>query len=186
MNDPFMNPPKKVWPDSPRKIRLAELKREVMTEEDARRAARGMHEDYPAPDVDYDGQLRELLTWFSGQPTLTEDECWRCEQTRWGVWCLYRKSNGNQLVRLLCLACGTKMQDRGYRASDGCLPIWRDGVNTTPCARCGDRGGVEEHHWAPKHLFEDAYEWPTSMLCPSCHREWHRIVTPNMHRKATA
>jgi hypothetical protein len=42
------------------------------------------------------------------------------------------------------------------------------------CRRCGVPGAVEEHHWAPRWVFgDDADNWPTDMLCPVCHREWH-------------
>lgn len=54
----------------------------------------------------------------------------------------------------------------------------------SPCEHCGSTMRVELHHWAPYHLFdEDADNWPTAWLCRTCHQQWHRIVTPNMHLK---
>lgn len=50
------------------------------------------------------------------------------------------------------------------------------------CVVCGSIG-TEEHHWAPKYLFEDAEMWPKSELCQTCHNLWHNIVTPNMKNK---
>lgn len=47
------------------------------------------------------------------------------------------------------------------------------------CAKCGKRG-AQQHHWAPKHLFKDAEDWPKDYLCTDCHRLWHDVVTPNM------
>lgn len=47
------------------------------------------------------------------------------------------------------------------------------------CARCGSRG-AERHHWAPQSMFSDPDAWPTDMLCSTCHREWHLIVTPGL------
>lgn len=47
------------------------------------------------------------------------------------------------------------------------------------CAKCGKRGS-QEHHWAPKHLFKDADDWPKDYLCEECHTKWHDVVTPNM------
>jgi hypothetical protein len=46
------------------------------------------------------------------------------------------------------------------------------------CERCGSENGVENHHWAPRALFADADDWPTSYLCPKCHRFWHKKITP--------
>lgn len=50
-----------------------------------------------------------------------------------------------------------------------------------PCEVCGSTEKIEEHHWAPFHLFGLEYDkWPTSFLCQPCHVRWHQIVTPNM------
>lgn len=56
----------------------------------------------------------------------------------------------------------------------------------TACERCGSTDGSEVHHWAPRHLFDDAHEWPTSRLCRLCHAKWHSIVTPTMHLRKSA
>ena len=46
------------------------------------------------------------------------------------------------------------------------------------CEVCG-ADGAELHHWAPTAIFgSEADRWPTSYLCPACHRRWHRLVTP--------
>lgn len=50
-----------------------------------------------------------------------------------------------------------------------------------PCVRCGSHEHIEWHHWAPRHLFDDAEMWPTALLCRKCHQHWHQVVTPNMH-----
>ena len=65
------------------------------------------------------------------------------------------------------------------------LPIVRDNYRPPheTCARCQKVAYLEEHHWAPRHLFIDPDSWPTSRLCQPCHAEWHRIVTPKMHLK---
>jgi RecJ-like exonuclease len=54
---------------------------------------------------------------------------------------------------------------------------------STPCERCGSYQHIEHHHWAPRHLFDDADAWPTSNLCRECHVEWHQAVTPDMNKK---
>lgn len=55
--------------------------------------------------------------------------------------------------------------------------------NTVECERCGSEDHVERHHWAPRHLFDDADSWPIGNLCRTCHVQWHRVVTPNMGRR---
>ncbi len=64
------------------------------------------------------------------------------------------------------------------------MPIaWdRLGEGWRPCERCGEKAALQEHHWAPKHLFgeDEADRWPKSYLCEACHDRWHRVVTPNM------
>jgi hypothetical protein len=66
------------------------------------------------------------------------------------------------------------------------LPLCRDNFQppSETCERCGTVDYLDCHHWAPRHLFgDDCNSWPISGLCRKCHTEWHRIVTPNMHRK---
>lgn len=58
-------------------------------------------------------------------------------------------------------------------------PEYKARIERPRCARCGEEGAAE-HHWAPKHLFDDAYSWPTSYLCKKHHKEWHTKVTPQM------
>jgi hypothetical protein len=48
------------------------------------------------------------------------------------------------------------------------------------CARCGKTLPCDEHHIAPRKVFEDAETWPTTVLCQECHLEWHRILTPGL------
>lgn len=36
------------------------------------------------------------------------------------------------------------------------------------CRKC------EFHHYAPRHLFDDADTWATGYLCVKCHQEWHK------------
>jgi hypothetical protein len=49
------------------------------------------------------------------------------------------------------------------------------------CEVCQSNDDIQRHHWAPYHLFgEESKNWPTSLLCQSCHDKWHKIVTPNM------
>jgi hypothetical protein len=37
---------------------------------------------------------------------------------------------------------------------------------------------TELHHWGPKELFPETFEfWPKSYLCDDHHREWHDTIT---------
>jgi hypothetical protein len=50
------------------------------------------------------------------------------------------------------------------------------------CARCG-APAEHVHHWAPRELFEDAEQWPTSELCGDCHRLWHMTINAERRRR---
>lgn len=53
-----------------------------------------------------------------------------------------------------------------------------------PCEVCGSVEKIEQHHWAPFHLFgAECEKWPTSFLCQPCHVRWHQTVTPNMGKR---
>jgi hypothetical protein len=90
-------------------------------------------------------------------------------------------SNGVEVIRPRCLACGyvfgqSVARSRFSSAVLADLPLVRDDRSPDyPCERCGELG-VERHHWGPYSVFgwPDYETWPTSWLCPPCHREWHR------------
>ena len=59
------------------------------------------------------------------------------------------------------------------------LPIWKDNNRKweIECALVGcHEKGTELHHFAPKHLFENADDWPQEFLCKKHHEEWHKIT----------
>lgn len=92
-------------------------------------------------------------------------------------------SNGAIQYKAFCLECGGKGTDLPHSTVEGLdqarIPVISN-HDRVPCERCGSVDGSEVHHWAPSHLFEDSFDWPTSHLCRKCHMEWHRIVTPHM------
>lgn len=95
-----------------------------------------------------------------------------------------RATNGSWQVVWWCDDCGGRARPESVSHKKA-PPLDRLDVvfdyTGDPCERCGRTDGVEAHHWAPRHLFgPDADTWPMGMLCLSCHKEWHRIVTPNM------
>ena len=62
------------------------------------------------------------------------------------------------------------------------LPVINNNSEFFVCKKCGAIGAAN-HHWSPKHLFEDAEDWPQDYLCNECHDKWHNIVTPGMYKK---
>lgn len=145
------------------------------------------------------GECPSAVSWAAGRlhRALVSTSVWRwkwercpelrCVESRTlAVPVRSRQSNGVELVVWRGLRCGHRTSTIGvarvpYAAE---LPLFDDNTDATPCERCGATDGVELHHWAPRHLFDDADAWPTGSLCRSCHREWHSIVTPTMSRVA--
>lgn len=145
---------------------------------------------YPAGSIGTGANLRAALSTFRGDRLLGFGRCKnpRCNNPRWGVWCRTIRINGTDVGTLRCLRCGWEMRAASAKCLPDRLPVYADHRTQAHCERCGVLGGVEEHHWAPKHLFgwDESETWPTSLLCPPCHRQWHSIVTPNMgQRKAS-
>lgn len=90
--------------------------------------------------------------------------------------------NGSVHIQKKCLLCKERF-GRYYSNSDFVLELLEviDLRDETACERCGSLSGVEIHHWAPRHLFNDSMNWPKSKLCTNCHTLWHNTVTPNMY-----
>lgn len=101
-------------------------------------------------------------------------------------------ANGVSQVYWICLTCKQavtnprqsiqhkKLKDAGVIIDK--IPVETSYIGGNVCAVCG-RPNVENHHWAPRHLFgDDADVWPQAYLCPDCHRTWHNLVTPEMSK----
>ena len=158
-------------------------------------------------DVRHEQRVQELQLGTAPEPTWrstasVEYRIWELFNDKWmprhqtarcgphfvaAAWVWARRANGVELAVLRCLHCGSVITNKKYSSAvHGRIPKWSDGVDTTPCERCGDTGGVELHHWAPRSLFDDADLWPVSNLCRPCHQQWHGIVTPRLSsRKAS-
>lgn len=131
--------------------------------------------------------------------------CPECFEARIGVG-EAKSVRGTPLFPYYCLECGHVLQQYAsrkkseiYARSNGVLKrvytaterkVLRGDVDVSelehmkPCAVCGAAGDTELHHWAPVHLFGDeAFAWPTSYLCKTCHVRWHQMVTPNMGKR---
>lgn len=135
--------------------------------------------------------LREALTDRAGYhaPKLLWVRCKRawCSTDRIAMWMVVVASNGVRHAQLRCIACCCLDRTSGADAVGVSWPVIRNYADRAPeCERCGSTNGTEQHHWAPKHLFDDYHYWPTSHLCRSCHMKWHSIVTPNMALRRTA
>lgn len=48
-------------------------------------------------------------------------------------------------------------------------------VDMEQCEVCGELG-AELHHYAPRHLFDDADHWATGYLCKYHHKLWHDTI----------
>lgn len=105
--------------------------------------------------------------------------CRNCSDRSFGIWVTVIQSNGVRVTQLRCVRCCkidmVCAERKVYPLSQG--PVLRNYVDDDlACERCDSDGGVELHHWAPRHLFHDAWSWPMAYLCPACHREWHQII----------
>lgn len=94
-------------------------------------------------------------------------------------------SNGKERFPYVCQSCGKRTQCFAKKKD---VPIEiRNGdpaktyhQKKGKCQRCGITTYLEEHHWAPWKYFEDADNWPKSMLCRACHEEWHQVMTGDL------
>lgn len=91
-----------------------------------------------------------------------------------------RIGNGGYQVFDLCLACGENARGHAVYLPHSkvgkldLIPVHKDyAVQNQPCEVCGKREGTELHHFAPRHIFEDAEQWPQAYLCKAHHDEWH-------------
>lgn len=123
----------------------------------------------------------------------SQRECRRCATSRLHVLTRNQTLNGSVMVGWLCSVCLSWTTDKRGRLWIPLTDLRTFGVNVDElpirstiaacerCARCGARN-VEVHHWAPRALFgaEEAERWPKDHMCPTCHSEWHRVVTPGL------
>lgn len=78
-----------------------------------------------------------------------------------------------------CRNCHTNLENGRFHPAKNIditvLPVGTDlRLDNPPCQVCGSFG-TEVHHWAPAAVFgAESALWPTALLCPDCHSEWHR------------
>lgn len=88
--------------------------------------------------------------------------------------------NGAKVVVERCPVCGRNpntgkpfltVKDYDWES----LPLLQDLTPDAPvCEYLGCQNkGTEYHHFAPRHLFDDADSWTTGYLCKEHHRIWH-------------
>jgi len=105
-------------------------------------------------------------------------------------------TTGNQTrYTLACVDCG-KRKHRGLwishkRAAELhyeplLAPLLRTRNEGRTCERCGSTSDIQNHHWAPRHLFDDADLWPSSDLCQPCHTRWHQTTRTGAYHTTTA
>lgn len=102
---------------------------------------------------------------------------------------MYRQINqsGSKVVVERCPVCRQNPNSGKpfYSKKDyewDALPLFVDYSKDAPkCAvRNCENKGVEYHHFAPRHLFDNADDWPTGYLCYPHHLEWHRKTRTGM------
>jgi ribosomal protein S27AE len=105
-------------------------------------------------------------------------------------------SRGRDRYPYVCGSCGLRTQlfckkiDVPYVIREGDASVIMPKKKGF-CEKCGNFDYLEIHHWAPRKLFSDYNEWPTSCLCMDCHKKWHQVVTGDLikskvKRNATA
>ena len=116
----------------------------------------------------------------------------RCKDLACHAARFYRRKNaaGAWVIQPWCRACQARPGDRSFYSARLFTPEQIEAMpearplSAGVCARCSAVGPVEEHHWAPRHLFADADQWPVDDLCGACHRRWHEVIAmhANMRR----
>jgi len=102
------------------------------------------------------------------------------------------KTNGTFNVQYRCKKCSSNI---GFWLYSYCylpnrlfdldaLPVWdaHREVNVCCYEGCG-RTDTELHHFAPRHLFEDAHNWPVMPLCREHHALWHKTTGTGSYKR---
>lgn len=89
-----------------------------------------------------------------------------------------------------CRDCGRNPHREPFLAKEDSwenLPILiNDLSDSEPCVVEGCQNkGTQLHHFAPRHLFETADDWPTGYLCTPHHFEWHKKTKTGYFAKRT-
>lgn len=98
-------------------------------------------------------------------------------------------SNGAKVVVKRCVVCHRvpDLKHVFYPKDENwdSLPLLEDfTTDAYPCCVKGcTNQGSELHHFAPRHLFDDANSWPMGFLCAKHHREWHEKTKTGSYAK---
>ena len=113
--------------------------------------------------------------------------CLRCHIE--GV--VYRQvnRNGAKVVVERCPQCRRNTNKKFFLPAKeydwDSLPLFVE-YDPQPCAYYGCKEkGTEYHHFAPRHLFDDADYWPIAYLCIKHHTEWHKRTKTGVYRPLT-
>jgi len=128
-------------------------------------------------------------------------KCYERKEPCSGKYYIHRTANGGKSARAWCERCLTQPPVSTMKREQSLGAFFQHEIDrmdefasvATPevlrhktCAKCGAVGPTECHHWAPRHLFVDADDWPMSDLCGPCHKRWHEVVTPKMSHQTGA
>ena len=105
---------------------------------------------------------------------------------------IYRQVNasGAKVVVERCPICRTNprmgqafLPKKDYEWDS--LPLFDDySKHAEPCAVKGCANvGTEWNHWMPRHLSDEADDWPGAWLCAQHHREWHEKTQTGSYAK---
>ena len=117
-----------------------------------------------------------------------------CPHCKYGEVEVYRLtiSNGSQVATERCNVCGrVPNRSRPFLPKKDIpnfesLPLFDDFTADAPACEvlgCQNKG-TEYHHYAPRHLFEDAELWVTGFLCKEHHMLWHKKTRTGSYYKA--
>lgn len=114
--------------------------------------------------------------------------CSRCQDFR-EYYRMIMQSGGVAITER-CPTCGSFPAGKPFASKAlvkdvDALPLWEDRtINAPSCEYEGCKNkGVEYHHYAPRHLFEDADKWRTGWLCLEHHRQWHKQTKTGAYKK---
>jgi hypothetical protein len=117
---------------------------------------------------------------------LPPNPCPKCKSEDWHIHRMVDRG-GSVRYPLVCGDCGDStvryVPKKVAEKLGGPFPEIKPWKERPKCEVCGSEG-AQRHHWAPFYLFgAECEKWPTSHLCPTCHKRWHDTVTPHMSQR---
>jgi hypothetical protein len=148
-----------------------------------------VHYDSDGGEADWARRVKRVAIAATApdEAFLREDDMRRLAKYLWRCPCPNSRlllgsliyASGAKNYKVMCSACGrwggAVAKGNLSRAMMEAAPVMKINNAGVVCERCGSPG-VENHHWAPRSLFDDADLWPTAPLCRGCHARWHDVI----------